>query len=62
MAKTIYEMNLHETLIVDPCLQYKRVPGGWLVVASSWPGGEETHATTFVPYCDEFLKASSVDN
>jgi hypothetical protein len=48
----IYEMKLHESIMLDDFGYVKRVPGGWIYKDVSLNG---FIATTFVPYNREFL-------
>lgn len=49
--KTLYNINLHEQLMIDgACIT--RVPGGWLYVVTDNAGGISISLPpVFVPYC-----------
>jgi hypothetical protein len=58
MATNIYNMNIHEQLILDKRNTVARVPGGWIYKAFS---GQEANqdflrpiGCCFVPYSEEF--------
>ena len=50
--KTIYELDLHETLDCNRHL-VRRVPGGWLYISRV--------DTVFVPFHDEFQENRAID-
>ena len=62
--KTIYELNLHETIVLgSPSEAFhthvKRVAGGWVYIffeneASEYGSGWKIVSTQFVPYNNEF--------
>lgn len=68
MKKTIYELELHEVLILDAQIEQRkggvsivtRVPGGWIYsfkMASSGSNGIGlSESSVFVPYNEEFKK------
>ena len=53
--KTIYDLELHELLLIDNTLAYvksvMRVPGGWIY---STKRNNEHEVSVFVPYSEEF--------
>ena len=68
MEKTIYNLELHETLqIRDESLQIQRVPGGWNYIYTRQDFNEEddyyetviSHIV-FVPYDNEFYKSAEI--
>lgn len=61
MSRTIYRLQLHETLAIDGAfmdLRVTRVAGGWLYQhiysTGKDEGIDERVTTTFVPYHEEF--------
>jgi len=54
MGKDIYQLELHETMIVDMVYNVTRVPGGWIY--SRLDSG-----SAFVPWDNEFKKHEDFD-
>ena len=54
--KTIYNLKLHEGILIDPHIYITRVPGGWLYDV----GEEENIFVVFVPFDDEFMKTKPI--
>lgn len=63
MDKTIYDLELHEEIVIEPGesrIAVRRVPGGWLYIVFSWVqsvsegSGWEPSTSTFVPFHNEF--------
>ena len=64
MSKTIYDLELHEVLIIgggqksDEATSVQRVPGGWIYETSGLRGNNDSVSfsvtSTFVPYSEEF--------
>jgi hypothetical protein len=51
MDKSIYDLELHETIYLDgKSIYVTRVPGGWL-----YKFIEETNISIFVPFNNEFM-------
>ena len=50
--KNIYELELHESLLVRQSARVMRVPGGWIYSDHQENCGD---AACFVPYSNEFL-------
>jgi hypothetical protein len=57
MDKTIYDLNLHESMYMDEKhpVYITRVPGGWIYWMQVTPD-EGNDCAVFVPYSDEFQK------
>jgi hypothetical protein len=53
--KDIYELDLHENVIINRCESVTRVPGGWIYMWLHPDGISVT--STFVPWTPEFNKA-----
>ena len=48
----VYDLELHEGIVIDQTLHVTRVPGGWIYET---PSNEEGFYTpVFVPYSNEF--------
>lgn len=62
--KTIYELSLHEKLIIDHSQhgaliisEYViRVPGGWIYTHSRFTENQATETSVFVPFNEEFIQ------
>ena len=56
MKKTIYDLKLHESLLIDKFILVTRVPGGWIYIlfGSVEDGIDKDPMSTFVPYSNEF--------
>lgn len=53
--KTIYDLELNETLKVDGNCYYQRVPGGWVLTSYEYDyDNSPIMNSTFIPYNDEF--------
>ena len=51
--KTIYDLKLHESLMLDRGLSIMRVPGGWIY--DNWDAQHDIPKTgVFVPFENEF--------
>lgn len=50
-AKNIYELELHESLMIGVEMKVVRVPGGWVYVMYA-----NTSPSVFVPFNDEYSK------
>lgn len=66
MSKTVHELNLHESILVNEIREHDftstttaiRVPGGWIYSKSVRIGNQENDAisvsTVFIPHNEEF--------
>jgi len=49
--KSIFDLQLHETLCVNPDVNVMRVPGGWIYIISTIvTPGNRIMSNVFVPY------------
>lgn len=58
MEKTIYTLELHETLRVSPVLSIMRVAGGWIY---SDERADTVPVNNFVPFDNEFQEVPKVN-
>lgn len=58
----MYDMKLHEILVITPKLRVIRVPGGWLYerVIKRLSDADNDVIHTFVPYNEEFNEQRSL--
>lgn len=54
--KSIYELELHESLCPNNWTTVVRVPGGWIYLFLN-PPSEDYNFGVFVPHCNEFRKS-----
>ncbi|MBN1130427.1 MAG: hypothetical protein JXA71_15650 [Chitinispirillaceae bacterium] len=59
----LHKMKLHDSKWIES-LGYTiiRVPGGWIYSETSARTGEPVGSGTFVPYSDEFMEISNIED
>ena len=57
--KTIYDLKLHEGIVIDPYIYIARVHGGWLYDMGEG-GNNGDRSVIFVPFDNEFMETKPI--